>query len=413
MCGISFGDLALDRVGLNAAAGHSAPHSCPVVTSRFGDNVRIIQGMPHVPQERIATHADAEPEPRVDATFRSVMRPTVVCVSGPDIGKAFQLGLGDTVIGRGSVDISLTETDISRRHARLTFRGAGIELEDLGSSNGTELNGIRITGSVTVRAGDRIAIGRTVLVFSQHDELEQRVQRMQRLEAMATLAGGIAHDFNNSLAVILCNLEVVAAALPADAADGREAVAEMEAAATSAASLAKRLLRLGRTEPIPFALVALEPLVARTAAMARRRTHSPVALVIDVPRDLAVLGSCDELQQVVLNLCLNACDAMPEGGQLTITGGHVKVNAEDALASQLPKPGTYVELAVTDTGCGMDAATLARAFEPFFTTKPRDRGTGLGLAMIHSSVRRHGGAIDVQSVVGRGTTFRLRLPRGG
>ncbi|HEX7704769.1 MAG TPA: ATP-binding protein, partial [Kofleriaceae bacterium] len=132
---------------------------------------------------------------------------------------------------------------------------------------------------------------------------------------------------------------------------------------------------------------------------------------IDVPPNLRALGSYDELHQVVLNLCINACDAMPDGGRLTITCHGVTLDGGEALARQLGIAGEYVELIVSDNGCGMDEATMLRAFEPFFTTKPRDKGTGLGLAMIHSTVRRHGGAIDVTSVVGLGTTFRIALPR--
>ncbi len=378
--------------------------------------------MSHLRAERVPTQAESDdpfepatgiPEHKPEApTRRSIMRPSLVCVSGPDLGKSFQVGNLGAVIGRGLVDVVLTHTDVSRRHARIGFAGYGWELEDLHSANGTLVNGVRVTGPVQLHPGDRIQLGRTVLVFAQHDELEQRVRRMQGLEAMATLACGIAHDFNNALAVILCNLEIVASSLAPTAIGGQQAVVEMEAAATAAAALATRLLRLGRAEPLPFERVALEPIANQAAAMARHRAGDNVAIVVDVPRDLAALGSADELQQALLNLCINACDAMPGGGHLAITGRLVKLGPEAALTSQLPQAGEYVELAVSDTGCGMDEATLARAFEPFFTTKPRDRGTGLGLAMIHTSVRRHGGAIDVQSAPGRGTTFRLRLPRG-
>ncbi|HEY1546422.1 MAG TPA: ATP-binding protein [Kofleriaceae bacterium] len=340
------------------------------------------------------------------------MRPSLVCVSGPDLGKSFQVGNLGAVIGRGRVDVVLSSSDVSRRHARIGFAGYGWELEDLGSANGTVVNGARVARPTPLHPGDRVQIGRTVLVFAQHDELAQRVERMQRLEALATLAGGIAHDFNNALAVILCNLEVVASSLAPNAVDGQQAVTEMEVAATAAAALAKRLLRLGRADPMPFQRVALEPIANQAAAMTRHRAGDNIGITVDVPRDLAALGSADELQQALFNLCINACDAMPDGGRLAINGRLVKLGPEAALASQLPQPGEYVELAVSDTGCGMDEATLARAFEPFFTTKPRDRGTGLGLAMIHTSVRRHGGAIDVESTPGRGTTFRLRLPRG-
>jgi signal transduction histidine kinase len=343
-------------------------------------------------------------------TNRGAVRPSLVCVNGADLGKAFRIGTS-AVIGRGAADIPLAEGDVSRRHARVRFGDNGYEIDDLGSSNGTSVNGVRVTGSAPIRPGDRIQIGRTVLVFAIHDELEERVARMQRLEAMATLAGGIAHDFNNTLAVVVCNLDAIARALPSHEHDAIESLEEIRVATTSATALARRLLRLGRAEPLSFGPVALEQLVTQTTQMARRRAKGKLAISVDVPPNLRALGSYDELHQVVLNLCINACDAMPDGGRLTITGHCVTLDAGEAVARQVGIAGEYVELVVSDNGCGMDEATMQRAFEPFFTTKPRDKGTGLGLAMIHSTVRRHGGAIDVTSVVGLGTTFRIALPR--
>ena len=344
-------------------------------------------------------------------THRGAVRPSLVCVSGADLGTSFKIG-SSTVIGRGTADIALEETDVSRRHACVRFGDTGYEIEDLGSANGTIVNGTRITSTCMIRVGDRIQIGRTVLVFAMHDELEERVARMQRLEAMATLAGGIAHDFNNQLAVVMCNLDAIARAIPHDDDYARESLDEIRAATTLATALARRLLRLGRAEPLSFSAVVLEQLVTQTTQMARRRAKGPLAIAIDVPSDLRALGSYDELHQVVLNLCINACDAMPSGGRLSITGRAIAIGASDALGRQLVA-GDYIELLFSDTGTGMDEATMARAFDPFFTTKPRDQGTGLGLAMIHQTVRRHGGAIDVTSVVGLGTTFRVVLPRFG
>jgi signal transduction histidine kinase len=346
-------------------------------------------------------------------TSRGAVRPSLVCVSGADLGKAFKIGLNDLLIGRGLADVSLTETDVSRRHALFAFGNHGYELTDLGSANGTHVNGRRIEGTVPVRVGDRIQIGRTILVFAQHDELEERVARVQRLEAMGTLAGGIAHDFNNALSVVLCNLDAIAGAIPAHEADALACVEEVRAATTAATTLARRLLRLGRAEPMSFEAVTLDRLANQTAMMARRRTKAAIELAVSVPGELRVLGSYDELHQVVLNLCVNACDAMPDGGRLGISARALALDTNEALARQLPQAGDYVELEVADSGHGMDEETMARAFEPFFTTKPRDRGTGLGLAMIHTTVRRHGGAVDVQSRVGVGTTFRITLPRFG
>jgi signal transduction histidine kinase len=355
--------------------------------------------------------ADTETSPVVDteSTNRGIIRASLVCVSGPDLGTAFPVGKSSVVIGRSHADITIGEGEVSRRHARLVCTGNGaFQLEDLQSSNGTLINGVRIQKPTTVTVGDRIQVGRTVLVFTQHDELAERVERMQRLEAMATLAGGIAHDFNNALSVIMFNLDVVAAELPEG--DGRASLEEIRDATTSAIGLAKRLLRLGRPEALPFVAVDILELANKTSAMARRRATAPLEIVIHVEAGARALGSYDELHQVLLNLCLNAIDAMPKGGRLAIAARTMKIHSDEALARQLPGSGTYVELTVTDNGCGMDGATLARAFEPYFTTKSRDKGTGLGLAMIHSSVRRHHGAVDVQSVVGHGTTFRITLP---
>jgi len=355
--------------------------------------------------------ADTETSPHVEteSTNRGIIRASLVCVSGPDLGTTFPIAKGSITIGRSNADITIAESEVSRRHARLMCNGnQAFQIEDLQSSNGTILNGMRVVKPTTVAVGDRIQVGRTVLVFTQHDELAERVARMQRLEAMATLAGGIAHDFNNALSVIMFNLDVVAAELSEG--DGRASLDEIRDATTSAVALAKRLLRLGRPESLPFVSVEIQELASKTAAMARRRATAPLEIVINVEPGARALGSYDELHQVLLNLCVNAIDAMPKGGRLAIAARTIKIHGDEALARQVAGSGTYIELTVTDNGCGMDAATLARAFEPFFTTKSRDRGTGLGLAMIHSSVRRHHGAVDVQSVVGHGTTFRVTLP---
>src|SRR5690606_32451131 len=133
-------------------------------------------------------------------------------------------------------------------------------------------------------------------------------------------------------------------------------------------------------------------------------------IITDVSDELLVRGSAEELQQVLVNLMLNARDAMPDGGTLRVHARAVTFDTGQAAAHQLPARGDYVGLVVADTGIGMDEATLARIFEPFFTTKPPTQGTGLGLAMIHNIVRRHGGSIVAESVLGHGTVFRIWLP---
>jgi signal transduction histidine kinase len=344
------------------------------------------------------------------ATVRgAVLKPTLVCVSGNDMGRSFRLD-SSKVLGRSSVEIELADRDVSRRHAKI-HHDHGYEIEDLDSLNGTFVNGQRITRRTTVKVGDRIQVGRTVFLFTIQDELEQRMMSIVRLEAMATLAGGIAHDFNNALAVVVGNLDYINEVIPPHEREALQCLEEMRTASMAAVSLARQLLQLGRADPEPFTSVSLTEIVSKTAAMARRRAKSKIAVTTTIPPGLDLLGSADDLIHVLLNLCYNACDAMKEGGRLDIDARAVHVDANEALRYHLDLSGEYVEIRVTDTGHGMDPATLERVFDPFFTTKPRGEGTGLGLAMVHATMRRHGGAIDVQSTVGKGTIFTLLLPR--
>ncbi len=332
----------------------------------------------------------------------------LVCVRGPELGQSFKVGREALVIGRGG-DVVLCGNDISRRHARLEPVGLEYFIEDLGSHNGTYVNGSRINERTQVRLGDRVQTGNTIFLFTQRDDLESRIERVQRLEALGTLAGGIAHDFNNALAVIMVGLDAVEAALPPDANAAHESMADIWNAARSAAALAKRLLRLGRTEPMTMGAVRIAGVVEGAVALAKRRGASGIKFTTSVEPHLETFGSHEELQQVMLNLYINAGDAMPNGGEISTTARGVTLDAGLGAVHQLT-PGAYLELVVRDTGTGMAPEVVARAFEPFFSTKPRGKGTGLGLAMTHTTVRRHGGAIELDSKLGHGTTFRIWLP---
>jgi signal transduction histidine kinase len=335
----------------------------------------------------------------------------LVCVVGPDMGRTFPVGRKVLVLGRDNVDVVLKSTDVSRRHARISVQKGEHVLEDLGSSNGTYVNGNPVTRPTPVRVGDRIQLGSTILVLSRHDELEERLQQLQKLESMGGLVKGLAHDFNNVLTILLAGLEELGDTAMDDR--SRNTLGEMTSAAQSAASLVRRLLQIGRSKPQTSELVALEDLVKETIALSRRLKLDNVKVELDLAPFIMVRGSREQLRHVFLNLILNARDAMPHGGRLTISGAVTKLDRASALAQHLPQEGHYVGITVADTGTGMDEATLRRVFEPFFTTKPVGKGTGLGLAMVFSTVRNHHGSISVASVPGRGTTFSILLPRAG
>ncbi|MBL8620545.1 MAG: PAS domain S-box protein [Myxococcales bacterium] len=240
-------------------------------------------------------------------------------------------------------------------------------------------------------------------------ETEEQLRAAQKMEAVGRLAGGVAHDFNNLLSVILSYTDLAVADL--HAADPLRAdLQEVLAAAHRAEGLTRQLLAFSRKQVLNPEPTALAELVAGLAKMLRRLIGEDVELTLrDV--DTAALVTVDrgQLEQVLMNLVVNARDAMPGGGHVTITTAELDLDTAAAHAVDLP-PGRYLELAVADTGCGIDQATQQRIFEPFFTTKGVGKGTGLGLSMVYGIVRQSGGAVTVESEPGHGATFRVFLP---
>ncbi|MDQ3400657.1 MAG: ATP-binding protein [Chloroflexota bacterium] len=352
----------------------------------------------------------APPEMDGDETPQTAVQTRLVCVAGVDLGRTFRIEADQVVIGRGpAVEVSLRARDVSRKHARLLRERGSCFLEDLDSSNGTSLNGLAIRGRAPLLIGDRVQLGSTILVFSRHDELEERLRRLQKLEAMMTGVRGLGHDFNNVLMVVQAGLEHLDATLPPGDPEVVHTLHDMRSAVESATALVKRLNGVGRSRVAPHDLVSVTPLVEETLGMARRLVGDQIMIVPRLCGGLVVRGSRDELQQVLLNLIVNARDAMADGGELTVGVALIHLDRASALACHLASEGDFVELTVADSGHGMDEATLARIFEPYFTTKPAGRGSGLGLATSYGTVRSHGGAILVDSTPNRGTTFRIRL----
>jgi PAS domain S-box-containing protein len=245
----------------------------------------------------------------------------------------------------------------------------------------------------------------------EREALQLQLAQAQKMEALGTLAGGIAHDFNNILAGILGGLELVELDFP-DCSATKTDIQEMKDLVNRGAALTKQLLgfaRLGKYDPKPL---DLKRVVEKTSAM-YGRTRTDITIELDfAPGLLTVLMDHSQLEQVLLNLLVNAGQAMPQGGRLLLHAENAEIADEEGARLGIP-PGLYARLLVTDTGSGMDAKTMDRIFEPFFTTKASGQGTGLGLASVYGIIKHHAGFIGVESQIGKGTTFTLLLPATG
>jgi PAS domain S-box-containing protein len=246
--------------------------------------------------------------------------------------------------------------------------------------------------------------------ITERRTLEAQYQQSQKMEAIGRLAAGVAHDFNNLLTVIVGYCELLLAEL--DPNDLRQAdIAEIRKAGVRAAGLTRQLLTFSRKEIIQPKLLDLGAVVTDMRAMLVPLLGEAVKVVLALAPDLALLkADPGQMEQLVMNLAVNARDAMPRGGTLTIETANVELGQHDATDRGV-QPGSYVALTVTDTGTGMTPQVQARLFEPFFTTKEPGKGTGLGLATAHGIVTRNGGSISISSEVGRGTSFTVYFPR--
>jgi len=240
---------------------------------------------------------------------------------------------------------------------------------------------------------------------------EEQLRQAQKMDAVGKLAGGIAHDFNNLLMVIRGDSDLMLRRLPPGhpLRPNAEGVRE---AADQAATLTRQLLAFSRKQVVAPRLVDLNGIVASIHAMLERLLGETINLVTVTAPDLGgVKADPGQMEQMILNLCVNARDAMPDGGRLTIRTANVDLDEDPAKEWSDARPGPYVMLEVSDTGGGMDPETRAHLFEPFFTTKEQGKGTGLGLSTVYGTVQQSGGHIAVESEPGQGSTFRVYLPR--
>jgi len=247
--------------------------------------------------------------------------------------------------------------------------------------------------------------------ITERRDLERQLVLSQRLEAVGKLSGGIAHDFNNLLGVIIGYSEALQESIQSDN-PLRDAVDEIRKAGQRAATLTQQLLAFSRKQVLEPKILDVNAIIADMQKMLHRLIGEDVALKFEPDAELGnVKADRGQLEQVILNLAVNARDAMPRGGELTISTSNVELTQKDTLQHRYVIPGQYVMLKVSDTGIGMDAQTQSHIFEPFFTTKEKGKGTGLGLATVYGVVKQSEGYIWLESAPEKGTTFLIYLPR--
>jgi hypothetical protein len=288
--------------------------------------------------------------------------------------------------------------DLSRLDGLWTHRrkdGSGLDVEVVSSDIEFDRGAARLVMATDV---------------SDRRKLEAQLAQAQKMEAMGRLAGGVAHDFNNLLGVITGYSELLERSRQVDGA-GQKRLEQIQKAAHRAAALTRQLLAFSRKEVIQPRVLDLNEVVGDVERMLRRLIGEDVVLVTKLGRDLGrVLADRSQVDQILMNLAINARDAMPDGGNLWIETSNARLDASYLRTHADVRPGSYVMLAVSDTGHGMDQETLSHVFEPFFTTKGEGKGTGLGLATVFGIAKQSGGHVSVYSEPGRGTTFRVYLP---
>jgi PAS domain S-box-containing protein len=245
---------------------------------------------------------------------------------------------------------------------------------------------------------------------TQHHELQNQLFQSQKMEIIGTLVAGVAHDFNNLLQVIRGHTSLALMQLPLGS-PLRHGLERVDMAAVRAADITQQLLSFSRASDERRIVLDLNKIIKEASHLARRTLRSNVTIELQpAPKPIRVKMDPTKASQALLNLCVNAQDAMPEGGCLTLTNLIAEPTAEQRLRHQLPPGTTYARCSVTDTGCGIPGNILPRIFEPFFTTKEKGKGTGLGLPIAKRVAEEAGGFIEVESTLGRGTTFHLFLP---
>src|SRR5213593_87653 len=370
-------------------------------------------------ERRRAEEALRESEKRLQAILDN--SPAISCLKdtegrylyvNPQFGKLTSLA-PEQILGKTDDEIFPPEQAAAFRANDLKVLQAGVALEfEEVAGHQDELH-TSIVAKFPLRntEGTVYAICGIATDITQRKSLEAQLRQAQKMEAIGRLAGGIAHDFNNLLTVIIGFSELMLLSLPVEH-PHCATFEQIRQAGEKASRLTRQLLAFSRQQVLQPKVLDLNAVVANIDTMLQRVIGEDIDLLTILSPGLAsVKADPGQIEQILMNLVVNARDAMPAGGRLTIETADVVLDTDYARTHVAVNPGRYVMLAVSDNGCGMDAETQTRIFEPFFTTKEPGKGTGLGLSTVYGIVKQSGGNIGVYSEPGRGTTFRIYLPR--
>ncbi len=343
-----------------------------------------------------------------DAPMGVAMADSAGLITEANAAFAKFFGITDALVGRACDDLvdSHDKPGIRALIANAAAGQAGKQAIELGAERMAEL-----FASPRNSADGAVGAVLYLLDVSEQKALETKFAQSQKMQAVGQLAGGVAHDFNNLLTVIIGNCEFLLMRHPAGDPSFKE-INEVHQNALRAAALVSQLLAFSRKQTMQPKTLVLGDVIGELAQMLRRLVGEGITLNVEKDSDLwAVHADEAQLGNAIINLVVNARDAMPGGGTVTIKTGNESINAASSFGTAIMPPGDYVVIEVADTGIGMSKEIQSKIFDPFFTTKPVGQGTGLGLATVYGIVKQSGGFITVESEVGHGTSFRIYLPR--
>jgi PAS domain S-box-containing protein len=384
------------------------------------DDSHFIQAVAHILAAAIERKQAEEAQARLVAILEATT--DVVAMTGTDRRLLYLNRAGRNLLGIGMhEDVSACRLSdlcaparsrlLDESIARAICDGAWSGEMALVSRAGVEVPVSQVVLAHKSRAGAFEYLSTIARDTTEHQRLEEQLRQAQKMEAIGRLAGGIAHDFNNLLCIITGYTALVVGSLPPDDTAG-EFLDEVAKAAERATALTQQLLAFSRKQMLVPRVLNLNTLLTDLDKMLRPLLGEDVELSLSLGAALhSIKADQNQIEQILMNLAVNARDAMPRGGRLSIATANVALDAESLRDSPEIAPGDYVCLEVSDTGCGMDREVLGHLFEPFFTTKEQGKGTGLGLATVFGIVKQSSGHIHVQSAPGQGTTFRIYLPR--